>query len=67
MLAEASTTEISKDKKPETFAENRKVAQKGGAVAKAARKQLEDTTGKNVVSPQNAKTLTGKNDNNVLE
>jgi hypothetical protein len=67
MLAEASTTEISKDKKPETFAENRKVAKKGGAVAKAARKQLEDTTGKNVVSPKNAKTLTGKNDNNVLE
>lgn len=57
MLAEASTTEISKDKKPKTFAENRKVAQKGGDVAKAARKQLEDTTGKKVITPKNAKEL----------
>lgn len=57
MLAEASTTEISKDKKPKTFAENRKVAQKGGDVAKAARKQLEDTTNKKVITPKNAKEL----------
>ena len=57
MLAEASTTEISKDKKPETFDENRKVARQGGDVAKVARKQLESTTGKNVVTKQNAKQL----------
>lgn len=36
MLAEASTTEISKDKKPKTFVENKDVAQKGGKVAKVA-------------------------------
>jgi hypothetical protein len=57
MLAEASTTEISKDKKPRTFIENKKVAQKGGNVAKAARLQLENTTGKKVVTKLNAKQL----------
>lgn len=61
MLAEASTTEISKDKQPETFDENRKVAHQGGDVAKAARKQLEDTTNKNVVTSKNAKALKNKN------
>lgn len=60
MLAEASTTEISKDKLPKTFNENRIVAQKGGKVAKAARQQLEKTTGKKVVSKQNAKYLENK-------
>jgi hypothetical protein len=57
MLAEASTTEISKEKKPETLNEHKVVAQKGGNVAKAARLQLENTTGKQVVSKQNAKSL----------
>jgi len=50
MLAEASTTEISKDKQPKTFFENKVVAQKGGNVAKAAKKQLEKTTGKKVIT-----------------
>jgi hypothetical protein len=57
MLAEASTTEISKDKKPKTFNENKIVARKGGNVAKAARRQLENTTGKKVVTKLNAKQL----------
>ncbi len=57
MLAEASTSEISKDKKPKTFDENKSVARKGGEVAKAARLQLENTTGKKVVTKQNAKTI----------
>jgi hypothetical protein len=61
MLAEASTTEISKDKQPETFNENQKVARQGGNVAKAARKQLEKTTGKNVVTKLNAKQLPPQN------
>ena len=62
MLAEASTTEISKDKKPDTFDENRKIAQQGGNVAKAARKQLEDTTGKDVVTRKNAKQFPTNNE-----
>jgi hypothetical protein len=57
MLAEASTTEISKDKKPKTFNDSKTVARKGGEVAKAARLQLESTTGKKVVTSQNAKSL----------
>lgn len=61
MLAEASTTEISKDKTPITFEENMKVAHQGGNVAKAARKQLEDTTNKNVVTSINAKVLKVEN------
>jgi len=57
MLAEASTTEISKDKKPKNFTENKVVARKGGNVAKAARLKLENTTGKKVVTKLNAKHL----------
>ena len=57
MLAEASTTEISKEKKPRTAAQNRKVAAEGGSVAAAARKTLEARTGKKVVSRLNAKQV----------
>jgi hypothetical protein len=57
MLAKASTTEISKDKKPKTFNENKSVAKKGGNVSKAARLKLESTTGKKVITKQNAKQL----------
>jgi len=65
MLAEASTTEISKNKKPKTFSENKTVAKKGGDVAKAARLQLEKTTGKRVVTKQNAKQLAPKNNKEI--
>ena len=57
MLAEALTTEISKQKKPRTVAQNRKVAAEGGSVAAAARKTLEARTGKRVVSRLNANVL----------
>jgi hypothetical protein len=67
MLAEASTTEISKEKNPKTFTENKQVARKGGKVADAARKQLENTTGKKVISPLNAKELGEKNENKQIE
>jgi hypothetical protein len=50
MLAEASTTEISKVEEPETFSENRVVAKKGGGVAGTARKELEKITGRSVIS-----------------
>jgi hypothetical protein len=66
MLAEASTTEISKDKKPKTFNESKIVAQKGGNVARAARLQLESTTGKKVVTKSNAKALS-HNKNKEIE
>jgi lipopolysaccharide export system protein LptA len=57
MLAEASTTEISKKKKPSTFTENVKIAKQGGNVASAAKEKLELETGENVVSRLNAKNL----------
>jgi len=59
MLAEASTTEISKDKEPRICSENKDVARKGGNVAKAARLKLEHTTGKKVVTKLNSKNLDG--------
>lgn len=65
MLAEASTTEISKEQKPESFIENKTVAKKGGEVAKAAREQLEINTGKNVVTGLNAKSLQKNNDKEI--
>jgi len=55
MLAETSTTELSKDQKPKTLNENRNVARKGGSVAGVARKDLEKKLGKSVISPLNAK------------
>jgi len=57
MLAETSTTEISKTKKPETFNENRKIAREGGGIAGNARKQIEQKTGKSVISGKNSKSL----------
>lgn len=60
MLAEASTTEISKETKPEGFNENRKVARKGGNVAKKARLEIEKQTGKPVISSKKANLLEEK-------
>ena len=57
MLAEATTTEISRTEKPETFDENRKVAQRGGGVAKTAREAAEAQTGKPVITSKNAAQL----------
>lgn len=50
MLAEATTTEISKEKKPKTFSENKKIAKQGGTIAGNTRKQIEEKTGKKVVN-----------------
>ncbi len=57
MLAEAATTEISKQQKPSGLAENRSVARAGGAAAKAARESVEESTGKPVITSQNAAQL----------
>ena len=54
LLAEVSTTAISKSKEPETFSENLSVAKEGGAVAKNARSDIEKRIGKSVISPLNA-------------
>lgn len=57
MLAEATTTEISKEKKPATFDENKYIAKQGGSVAGNTRKEIESKTGKKIVSELNAKSL----------
>lgn len=57
MLAEATTTEISKEKKPRTVDENRKVAHQGGRIAGNTRKEIEAQTGKKVVSRLNATSV----------
>jgi len=57
MLAEASTSEISKKKKPTNFTENKIIAQQGGHVAGTARKEIESKTGESRVSSDNARDL----------
>jgi hypothetical protein len=54
ILAEASTTELSKQKNPQGFNENKVIAHEGGSVAKAARMQLEEKLGRTVISTSKA-------------
>jgi len=56
LLAEATTTEISKEKKPKTITENRMIARQGGTIAGNTRKEIEAKTGKKVISQLNAKS-----------
>lgn len=58
MLAEATTTEVSKSVKPKTFEENRKVAITGGEAAGEARRAVESRTGKSVITKQTALDFT---------
>ena len=60
MLAEATTAEISKEKKPGNLKENKTIAHQGGTIAGNTRKAIEAKTGKKVVSPENAKQLKAK-------
>lgn len=60
-LAEVTTTALSKQQKPKTFKDNKKVAQSGGAVAKNARTDIESRLGYSVITSINA------NDKNLLE
>jgi len=57
MLAEVSTTEISKNQKPDGLEENKKVARKGGGVAKKARLEIKKQTGKDVINSQKKQNL----------
>lgn len=67
MLAEATTTEISKENNPETFDDNKRIAKKGGEIAGNTRKQIEEQTGKKVISSQNAKILKESKNNKELK
>jgi len=67
MLAEATTTEISKEQKPTTFADSKKIAKKGGSIAGNARKEIEKETGKKIVTPLNAKKVIQFKENDTNE
>lgn len=67
MLAEVSTTEISKEKNPENFDASKKIAHQGGTVAGNARQEIEKRTGKPVVTPRNARDLLEEVNNEALE
>ncbi len=60
MLAEASTTEISKEKQPTNLDENKIIAKKGGTIAGDTRVAIEKQTGKKIVTNINAKKLLDK-------
>ncbi|MBU0569668.1 hypothetical protein KKB40_02705, partial [Patescibacteria group bacterium] len=60
MLAEVTTTEISKEKKPKNFPASRQIAKRGGKIAGNARRQIEVQTGKKVTSSRNAGQLRNK-------
>ena len=57
MLAETATTEISQKREPKNLDENKKVAREGGSVAGNARKDIEEKTGRKVITGKNAKQL----------
>ena len=57
MLAEATTTQISRNENPKGMAESASIAKRGGAVANDARKAVEKETGQPVVSTMNAKQI----------
>ena len=65
MLAEATTTEISKEKSPKTYEDSRIIANQGGTIAGNTRKEIEEKTGKDVVTKQNAKLIVHKKDTKI--
>jgi hypothetical protein len=60
MLAEASTSEISKNENPKSLDDSKKIARRGGKVAGVARKELEEQTGQKIVSSLSAKKMLKK-------
>jgi hypothetical protein len=65
MLAEVSTTEISKKKKPEGLDENKKVAKEGGTVAKKARIEIEQKTGESAISALSSEEIRANKDKKI--
>ena len=54
MLAEVTTTGLSKNEKPKTFSDSKQIARRGGNIAKNARKEYEEQLGLSIISPANA-------------
>ena len=57
MLAEATTSEISKEKNPKSFNDSKRIANQGGTIAGNTRREIEEKTGKKIVTSKNAKQL----------
>ncbi|MBU4252094.1 MAG: Bro-N domain-containing protein [Candidatus Omnitrophica bacterium] len=66
MLAEVSTTAISKKKQPKGLPENQRIARQGGMVAGKARKEIERRTGESVITGANARALAAKESPKVI-
>lgn len=67
MLAEATTTEISKEKDPQGFDDSKRIAVQGGQIAGNTRKEIEERTGKPVVTSKNARDLLDEARNELFE
>ena len=67
MLAEATTTELSKQENPNGFTESANIAKRGGKAAHGARKAIEKELGHSIISPKNAKELTGSDPIKALD
>lgn len=67
MLAEVTTTAISKQEKPENFDENKRIAVRGGKVAGSAKDRVEEELGRSVISPKNAKDVKELGERNTRE
>ena len=67
MLAEATTTEISKQKKPRTVVANHLIAGQGGRIAGNTRREIEAQTGKKIVSQLNAKKVLATKEEEQIE
>jgi BRO family, N-terminal domain len=67
MLAEATTAEISKEKQPKGFDASKRIARQGGRVAGNTRKEIEERTGRPVVTSKNARDLLEDSNNEALE
>lgn len=65
MLAEATTTEISKKKLPKTFDESKNIAKQGGTIAGNTRREIEAKTGDKIVTAKNAKKLESKRNKEI--
>ena len=67
ILAEASTAELSKQKNPRGFNQNKTIARQGGSVARAARVQLESQLGRSVISSTKASDFLPASEDSVVE
>ena len=67
MLAEATTTQISKNENPKGMTESANIARRGGKTARTAREAAEREIGQSIVSPKNARTLTSTEASQQIE